>query len=441
MSFRKRNIGIGGSAASNSSLESGKATTSLSSHGQAPSPRAGVRPSPLDGRPTTSTGTQSLDVLLAGHAGLALGNSILLEESGTTEYASTLLRYYAAEGLVQGHKVHVIGVGEHWAKDLPGHVGDDNNTRNGAVKSVSDKDKMKIAWRYENLGEHGIRTTGSRGGRPSVLLSACFVHNSRDLRVMLPLVQINALTVTAPLPLDRSLSVSSPGPQQSPSPTFCHSFDLTKRLTLPKPPTISFIPVQSKETHTSPFVSIIQNLSQQVSSNTPETIHRCIFPALLSPVLYAPHASNPKYVLQFLHSLRSLLRQYPLQLTAMISLPLALYPRTTGLVRWIELLSDGVLELVPFPHSIDTGPSMTTSGAATAQEDKPQGMIKVHRLPVLHERGGGGIDTAGVSDDLAFTVSRKKFVIKPFSLPPVEGDTEAQKGDGEVVKTKIDVDF
>ena len=125
----------------------------------------------------------------------------------------------------------------------------------------------------------------------------------------------------------------------------------------------------------------------------------------------------------------------------MISLPLSLYPRETGLTRWMELLSDGVLELIPFPHTIDTGPPLATSGAATASEEKPQGMVKIHRLPVFHERGGGAIGGARVGDDLAFTVSRRRFVIKPFSLPPVEGDTEAQKGEVEGKPTKVDIDF
>lgn len=125
----------------------------------------------------------------------------------------------------------------------------------------------------------------------------------------------------------------------------------------------------------------------------------------------------------------------------MISLPSTLYPRSTGLVRWIELLSDGVIELIPFPHSANAGPSLTTSGAATAQEDRPQGMVKIHRLPIFHERGGGGRGGEGVDNDLAFTVSRRKFVIKPFSLPPVDGDAEARAGAQPSKVTKIEVDF
>lgn len=131
----------------------------------------------------------------------------------------------------------------------------------------------------------------------------------------------------------------------------------------------------------------------------------------------------------------------------MLSLPLELYPRSSGLVRWAELLSDGVLELQPFPHLMDTYGELASSGAATANEERPQGMLRVHRIPVFHERGGGGGGVAGVGDDLAFTLSRRKFVIKPFSLPPVEGDTEAQgalgaESDGGGGKqTKVDIDF
>ena len=103
------------------------------------------------------------------------------------------------------------------------------------------------------------------------------------------------------------------------------------------------------------------------------------------------------------------------------------------------MLSDGVLELTPFPHLMD---ALVTSGAATTHEERPQGMLKIHRLPVFHEKGGGGGGSSGLSEDLAFTVSRRKFVIKPFSLPPVEGDTEAQQGLREgVTQTKVDIDF
>ena len=254
---------------------------------------------------------------------------------------------------------------------------------------------------------------------------------------------LQRLIDTAPPSVDRSSASLLTGSRLPGEPAvFCHSFDLTKRLTLPSPTAMAFVPVRPVQDSASPFPPIFQTISHQLSSSNSDSIHRLVIPTLLSPAFYPPSASNPENILQFLHSLRALLRQYPTRLTALISLPLTLYPRSTGLVCWMELLSDGVIELVPFPHTIDPGPSLTSSGAATAEEEKPQGMVKVHRLPIFHEHGGGGPGGAGHGDDLAFTVSRRKFVIKPFTLPPIEGDTEAQKGDIEKGKaTKVDIDF
>ena len=124
-----------------------------------PSAALGIRPSSVDGRATTSTGTPSLDAVLAGHGGLPLGNSLLIEESGTTDYAGILLRYYAAEGILQKHKVHVLGAGEFWTRELPGlSTGHDKK-----IGSGEKGEKMKIAWRYERLGDFGSVAAGRDG--------------------------------------------------------------------------------------------------------------------------------------------------------------------------------------------------------------------------------------------------------------------------------------
>jgi elongator complex protein 4 len=153
MSFRKRNVIV--SSSGNPSLSSCDTKKELVQ---------GVRPSPLDGRLTTSTGTQSLDALLAGHAGLALGTSLLIEESGTTDFGGILLRYFAAEGIVQGHQIHVFGMNEAWGRDLPGCTEAKEGASNIHDETNASIDRMKIAWRYERLGEFG------RGGRPWVYL-------------------------------------------------------------------------------------------------------------------------------------------------------------------------------------------------------------------------------------------------------------------------------
>ncbi|KAL8942271.1 MAG: hypothetical protein Q9216_001743 [Gyalolechia sp. 2 TL-2023] len=393
MSFRKRNVGLSGSSVKHPKTDPDTLPAAI----------PGVRASPLDGRLTTSTGTPSLDDIL-GHSGLALGNSVLIEENGTTDFGATLLRYFAAEGVVQGHQMHVVGVGESWARELPAvSVVAGGETAPLESLTGNEKERMKIAWRYERLGDFGAGPSSAR----------------------------------ATPALDRKSVINSCNEKDPTPTTFCHTFDLTKRLTISDPKSLVFIPIHLKSQNESPFLSVLHSLRGQLTTSPNSIIHRLIIPNLLSPALYPPHASNPQHILQFLHSLRALLRQYPRRLVTFMTLPLMLYPRATGLTRWMELLCDGVIELSPFPHSMDTGPPSTASGAATAQEEKPQGMVNVHRLPVFYERGGGGI----LGDDLAFTVSRRKFVIRPFNLPPVEGDIEAQAGEADGKPTKVDIDF
>jgi len=228
---------------------------------------------------------------------------------------------------------------------------------------------------------------------------------------------------------------------------FCHDFDLSKRLTIPSSANLKFVSTSTRQTldftdpdpTLSPFTTFITHLTTQLSAS-PTAVHKIIIPSLLSPALYASHACNPTHILQFLHALRALLRKYPSNTTAMLTLPLTLHPRSTGLTRWIELLSDGVLELAPFPSA-----ALTAKADPKVTEEPPQGMLRIHRLPVFHEKGGGGGEGAG-EDDLAFSLSRRRgVVVKPFSLPPVEGDGEVEgsaSGKGENGKaTKGDIEF
>ena len=188
MSFRRRNIGI--PASTNARIVSSTTTpennASVTSRAQSETPSGdqptetasplgipGTRPSPIDGRLTTSTGVSALDKLLAGHAGLALGTSVLIEESGTTDYGGALLRYFAAEGLIQGHQLHVVGTDEKWGRELPGLVGaaekghqtdqGDGSAAGRLTKNI-EKEKMKIAWRYERLSRGEPRSEFSSRG-------------------------------------------------------------------------------------------------------------------------------------------------------------------------------------------------------------------------------------------------------------------------------------
>lgn len=351
----------------------------------------GLRPSPLDGRLTTSTGTTSLDGILAGHSGLPLGSSLLVEEHGTTDFSGNLLRYYAAEGLVQGHQVHVLGYPEAWKHELPAVSTKKDST--ASKTPIQNDEKMKIAWRYENLASRNS---------PSNLA----------------------------MDVDGSKAV------------FCHSFDLTKRLssasikgTITATPA-SHLSFEAREPP-SPFKIFIKSLQNKLQSAPPSSIHRVVVPSLLSPTLYTPGACRPTEVLQFMHALRALLRQYCGQLTAIITFPVTLFPRSNGVTRWVELLSDGVLEMVPLPPKLGAAPP--SSGSTSKAQEQSQGILKVHSLPVFHEKGGGGAENNHFRENLSFHLSSTKgLVIQPYVLPPMEDEDQKEKSPASTVKDGIE---
>lgn len=387
MSFVKRNT----------VLSSPRAGLTLSSTPQQQQPKQekqlapGLRPSPTDGRLTTSTGTASLDQLLAGHGGLPLGTCLLVEEQGTTDFSGILLRYYAAEGLVQGHQVHAVAFPPEWRHQLPGLASPDKKSKS-ASPAPAPEEKMKIAWRYESLGNNANAGASTRGdsGAP-----------------------------------------------------FCHSFDLSKRLASSESKgTLNPIPVGGAPSldrrsvgTASPLRTILKQLKAKLESSGPNAIHRLVVPSLLSPTLYPPGCAQPSEVLQFLHGLRALLRQYSTQLTAIITFPTSLFPRSSGLVRWIEILCDGVVELIPLPARLGAAPP-PPSGSDPKANEQPQGMFKVYTLPVYHEKGGGGAESGNFRENLSFSLSASRgVVIKPYSLPPMLEDEQekpsaAPKKDG-----------
>lgn len=160
MAFRKRNQALGSAARV-------VAAADLPSKEEI----AGIRPSSLTSHPVTSTGTPSLDSLLGGHGGLALGSGLLIEESGTTDFAGALLRFYAAEGVCQGHVIHLVGVGESWTRELPGVAEERPSARK--EKAAVDDEKMKIAWRYESLGQTGERGMWTAKHWKSIRIGTC----------------------------------------------------------------------------------------------------------------------------------------------------------------------------------------------------------------------------------------------------------------------------
>lgn len=112
----------------------------------------------------------------------------------------------------------------------------------------------------------------------------------------------------------------------------------------------------------------------------------------------------------------------------------------------MEILSDGVLELAPFPSHANLALATSVPSSTILQEEPPQGLLRVYELPILHEKGGGE-HQSGYTDDLAFTLSRRKgLTIKPFSLPPLDSDDSPdshhhESGHSHGKSTKVDIEF
>lgn len=102
-----------------------------------------------------STGTSDLDSLVLLHGGLPLGTDLLVLEDGATDFASVLIRCYAAQGCVNGDKVIAGGVAPNWHLELPAFA------RSQAVESTDSKpiegEEFKIAWRYRNMAQGAKR--------------------------------------------------------------------------------------------------------------------------------------------------------------------------------------------------------------------------------------------------------------------------------------------
>lgn len=85
---------------------------------------------------------------------------MLMTESGATDFSGVLLKCYAAEGLVQGHHVHVVGMDESWQAELPGLSPETYVTEVNDEHALEEK-RMSIAWRYQGLPCGESETTTS----------------------------------------------------------------------------------------------------------------------------------------------------------------------------------------------------------------------------------------------------------------------------------------
>ncbi|KAM4720996.1 elongator complex protein 4 isoform 2-T2 [Rhinophrynus dorsalis] len=117
---------------------------------------SGTRPSLHNGQLLVSSGVPSLDHILGG--GLAVGSLLLIEEDKYNTYSHLLLKYFLAEGVVNGHEVFVASASDDPTKilqGLPAPLNDEipkhERTKEAPGSAEDSPEMMKIAWRYQNM--------------------------------------------------------------------------------------------------------------------------------------------------------------------------------------------------------------------------------------------------------------------------------------------------
>ena len=168
------------------------------------------------------------------------------------------------------YHVIVVGVNEGWARELPAAVvGVEARGKpvGGSVGERNERERMKIAWRYERLSAGGfgvglVKEVGSSRTPPGS-------EGSTQAQVQ-----------RQEEPQGKSV--------------FCHSFDLTKRLELPPATKITFIPLPiplgtaapPSSTPPSLFTPVLSKLLNILNSSPPGNIHRLVIPNILFPGFY-----------------------------------------------------------------------------------------------------------------------------------------------------------
>lgn len=358
----------------------------------------GIRPSIITSQPTISTGSPDLDKILQ-HQGLPTGTSLLIEESGTTDFASVLLRAFASQGVlhnrIEKDTVHahvvVIGMASQWANELPGlYKGSSKEQKKAKIKenesqisvsNLSNQD-MKIAWRY------GLNNKKLEDGNEQNLQPPVYEH-------------------------------------------YNNQFDITQKL-VPGPSAhdISFIPLSPS------YSQIIHQLSaivaNQLKSSPGKTV-RIIIPNVLNPSIYPPTFSAPSFIIPFLHSIKALLAKYPHNLSLILSIPLDLYPRYSSLTLTLEVLCDSVIHLQPFNQEMS---ALIEKAYKNEPSKIQQGLVNIIKLPVLSDKGMMMI----YEGEYAFKNGRKKFEIEEWGIP-VEDDGGANDDGHNHGQTTKNIDF
>ncbi|KAI8805438.1 Elongator complex protein 4 [Cladochytrium replicatum] len=431
----------------------------------------GTRPSLHASVPLVSTGIASLDEVLGG--GLPLGNVLLIKEDRITGYSSLLLKYFIAQGITLdglpnthgGHHMLVASsdndpnelleglmglasdqypsskmekgtTGGAKAQDEEDDVIDDGLLSRpfgaptpralGVVRARgvvgeqrgSEDERMKIAWRYNNMPQFSSEVGKTSGSR--AMTSSFKRHVPQG-------VNSNQNTAVSLI--------------------YAHTFDLTKSMPaalLESARTSGRLTALHLHSGTEKYGRVLEEVSRIVGEQRFETegkenkarsnngVLRIAIQSIGSPC-WSPSsiAKHCQEVFSFLVALQIMIRDIPA--ACVVTLPAYMYGDCAQLhvspfVRRIEHAADAVIELESFAGS------KKPVHPAYAELDY-HGLVHIHKLPRLQSlRSPVGLKNGGDSlrTTLAFKCRRKRFQMETIHLPPeIESDSDKQNSKEE----------
>lgn len=251
----------------------------------------GVRPSLVNSKPCVSSSSRSLDRALA-HGGVPTGTLTMIEEHGTTDFASALLKSLCSLSIAEfreGNESRVICVGiPEWLRALPSIS---KKSRSSSSSNTIPNGKMKIAWRYAKYASDAAGAVES---------ASSYCKDVDFKSTMIPAAQGSE---------------------------------------------VSYILGQSLN-------ELITKLETELKRIPKSTVVRIVVPSFLHPAIYPASASTPQNLFPFFSKLRKLVASHG-NAVALITMPLQLYPRTHSVVSGLELLCDNCIELEPFDSGDD----------------------------------------------------------------------------------------
>lgn len=343
----------------------------------------GSRLSIHNGQLLISTGVETLDDLLG--SGLPVGSVVLLEQDEYTDYHSVLMKYYLAEGVACGHAIHLANLDadpKSLISSLPGLYTGKGGSGGSGEGGAGPKDKLDIAWRYQNLPQHHAEKRKAGG---DALLKHTF-----DLTTVLSKEQLDQ----ADIQLFNGVGADGDSPYDQ------LLADLEKRI--------------KNGYSTKP--------GEQSTVNGKLNIFRIGLVSLGSPY-WNSNSNSGVELFRFLLKLRALVR-YSLA-TCVISFPAFLHTSsaeqggTTAYMTQIRSMVDAVMTIESFSGS--------SKEANPAFQDY-HGLFHVHKLLRLNSLQSHKPETL----QFAFKLSRKRFTIEKLHLPP-ELETSQQREQDDIV--------